>query len=191
VKSSSSLASRSRSLICPLCEAGKLQPSGQELARCASCAGPVSGAMLGALRQIVALPDALGKHACEECGHPEMRRLPDGTFHCQACRSEVLPVDASSTPSRPEEHAQAYWAGWVDGLFAERGAASSTTPTWRGGRTHPRGSPTTRATAQAVEPTGTGIVGTQTYAKSSSSDEQVRGGLCDSRKGGSDEVSKR
>ena len=119
---SSSLASRSRSLICPLCEAGKLRPSGQDSARCASCAGPVSGAMLGALRQIVALPDALGKHACEECGHPEMRRLPDGTFHCPACGSEVLPIDASSTPSRPEEHAQAYWAGWVDGRFAERGS---------------------------------------------------------------------
>jgi hypothetical protein len=85
--------------------------------------------MLGALRQIVALPDALGKHACEECGHPEMRLLPDGTFHCPACRSEVLPSDASSTPSRPEEHAQAYWehaqaywAGWVDGRFGERGS---------------------------------------------------------------------
>ena len=123
MKSSSSLASRSRCLICPLCEAGKLQPSGQDSARCASCAGPVSKAMLGALRQIVALPDALGKHACEECGHPEMRSLPDGTFHCPACGSEVLPIDASSTPSsRPEEHAQAYWAGWVEGRFGERGS---------------------------------------------------------------------
>jgi hypothetical protein len=51
-----------------------------------------------------------------------MRRLPDGTFHCPACGSEVLPIDASSTPSRPEEHAQAYWAGWVDGRFGERGS---------------------------------------------------------------------
>ena len=122
MRSSSSLASRSRSLICPLCEAGKLKPSGQDSARCTSCASPVSGAMLGALRQIVALPDALGKHACEECGHPEMRRLSDGTFHCPACRSEVLPSDASSTPSRIEEHAQAYWTGWVDGRFGEKGS---------------------------------------------------------------------
>ena len=157
---SSSVASRPSSLVCPLCEVGKLKPSGKDSAQCGSCAGPVSGAMLGALRQIVALPNALGKHACEECGHPEMRRLPDGTFHCPACRSEVLPSDASSTPSGPEEHAQAYWAGWVDGAASERGAASSTTRTWRGGRTHRRGSPTTRATAQAVEPTRTGIVGT-------------------------------
>jgi hypothetical protein len=34
----------------------------------------------------------------------------------------VLPSDASSTPSRPEEHAQAYWAGWVEGRFGERGS---------------------------------------------------------------------
>ena len=55
VKSSSSLASRSRSLICPLCEAGKLKPSGQDSTPGGSyfCAAPVSGAMLGALRHIV------------------------------------------------------------------------------------------------------------------------------------------
>jgi uncharacterized Zn finger protein (UPF0148 family) len=64
--------------------------------------------MLEILRGISALPDALGVHACEECGHPEMLRLPDGTFHCPACRSEVLPIDASSTPSRTDEHGMAY-----------------------------------------------------------------------------------
>jgi len=122
VKSSSSLASRSRSLICSLCEAGKLQPSGQDSAQCDSCAGPVSGAMLEPLRQMVTLPDALGKHACEECDHPEMRRLPDGTYHCPACRSEVLPVGAPSSSSRSDEHAQAYWAGWVEGHFGVIGS---------------------------------------------------------------------
>jgi len=90
----SSLASRARSLVCPLCEADELKPSAQVSARCESCADSVSGAMLEALRHIVALPDALGSHACE-CGHPEMRLLPDGTFHCPACRSEVLPLEAS------------------------------------------------------------------------------------------------
>jgi ribosomal protein L37AE/L43A len=88
------LASKSRSLVCPLCEAGELKPSGQDSARCESCAGSVSGVMLEALRRIVALPDALGSHACEECAHPEMRLLPDGTFHCPGCGSEVLPLDA-------------------------------------------------------------------------------------------------
>src|SRR5215213_7952498 len=121
VKSSSSLASRSRSLICPLCEAGKLKPSGQDSARCACCAGPVSKAMLGALRQIVALPDALGKHACEECGHPEMRRLPDETYHCPSCGSEVLRLEASGEPTPEEYRTEAYRCGWIDGRFAEVG----------------------------------------------------------------------
>ena len=91
----SSLASRSRSLVCPLCEAVELKSSVQDSAQCESCAGSVSGAMLEALRQIVALPDALGRHACEECAHPEMRLLPDGVFHCPGCGSEVLPLEAS------------------------------------------------------------------------------------------------
>ena len=43
------------------------------------------------LKRIVALPEALGEHPYE-CGHPEMRRLPDGVFHCPACRSEMLPT---------------------------------------------------------------------------------------------------
>jgi ribosomal protein L37AE/L43A len=54
--------------------------------------------MLLTLEQIIALPDASGKHTCE-CGHPEMRRLPDGTFHCPSCGAEVLPVEAISGPS--------------------------------------------------------------------------------------------
>ncbi len=118
----SSLASRLNSLICPLCEVSRLHPSGRDSMGCESCGGRLSGALLETLRRICALPDALGSHACEECGHPEMRRLPDATFHCPACGSEVLPIDASSTPSRTEEHAQAYRAGWVEGRFGERGS---------------------------------------------------------------------
>jgi ribosomal protein L37AE/L43A len=89
-----SLASRLLSLVCPLCEVGTLKHSGQNSAQCDYCEGSVSGTMLETLRQIVALPDSLGSHACEECGHPEMRLLPDGTHHCPACRSEVLPPEA-------------------------------------------------------------------------------------------------
>jgi hypothetical protein len=54
--------------------------------------------MLETLRRISALPDAQGRHACG-CGHPEMRRLPDGIFHCPACGSEVLPSVAPSALS--------------------------------------------------------------------------------------------
>jgi len=54
--------------------------------------------MLLTLEQIIALPDALGKHPCE-CGHPQMRRLPDGAFHCPSCGSEVLPFGTIYDPS--------------------------------------------------------------------------------------------
>jgi hypothetical protein len=47
--------------------------------------------MLLTLEQIIALSDALGRHA-RECGHPEMSRLPDGVLHCPSCGSEVLPI---------------------------------------------------------------------------------------------------
>ena len=80
-------------LLCPLCEADQLRPTGHGPAWCPSCLGLVSGTTLGTLAQITALPDVLGSHACE-CGHPEMRLLPDGTFHCPACGSEVLALEA-------------------------------------------------------------------------------------------------
>jgi ribosomal protein L37AE/L43A len=117
-----SSASRLDSLVCPLCEVGKLRPSDRDSVRCESCGGRLSGAMPRTLSQITALPDALGSHACEECSHPEMRRLPGGVFHCPACGSEVLPFDAPSASTRPEQHGAAYWAGWVDGRFGEGGS---------------------------------------------------------------------
>jgi hypothetical protein len=100
----SSLASKPRSLVCPLCEAGGLDPLGHDSARCEFCGGSLGGATLDALREIAALPDTLGNHPCE-CGHPEMRRLPDGVFHCPACGCEVLPLAASEGKSaRAAEH---------------------------------------------------------------------------------------
>jgi ribosomal protein L37AE/L43A len=118
---SSSLASRPDSLVCPLCEVSKLHPSDQDSTRCQSCGTHVHGGMLESLRSISTLPDTLGSHACE-CGHPEMRKLPDGTYHCPACGSEVLPLNTAWTKSKPDEHSVAYWAGWVDGRFGERGS---------------------------------------------------------------------
>jgi ribosomal protein L37AE/L43A len=90
-----STASREEHLVCPVCESGELgSPRGAEpLAGCDSCGCTFDVVILGTLKGIVALPDALGKHACE-CGHPEMRRLPDETFHCPACGSEVLPAES-------------------------------------------------------------------------------------------------
>jgi ribosomal protein L37AE/L43A len=115
---SSSVASKPDSLVCPLCEASKLHPSDRDSMRCESCGGHVCGAMLETLWRISTLPDTPGSNACE-CGHPEMRRLPDGVFHCPACGSKVLPIDAPSALSKPNQHSQAYRAGWADGRFGE------------------------------------------------------------------------
>ena len=94
----SSMASKPCSLVCPLCEAGRLHTLGHDQARCDSCLDPLSGAMLEALSEIAILQNAVGSHACE-CGHPEMRLLPDGVFHCPACGCEVLPLAASKGKS--------------------------------------------------------------------------------------------
>jgi hypothetical protein len=92
----SALASGSHSIICPLCEAGEVRSGGYNGVQCPVCGYGPSRGILGALQQIITLPDALGKHACEECGHPEMRHLPDGVSHCPACGSEVLPIRSKS-----------------------------------------------------------------------------------------------
>jgi hypothetical protein len=92
----SALASGSHTIICPHCEAGELRSGGHNGVQCPVCGYGPSRGILGALQQIITLPDALGKHACEECGHPEMRHLPDGVSHCPACGSEVLPIRSKS-----------------------------------------------------------------------------------------------
>jgi hypothetical protein len=66
--------SRPHRLICPACGYGALHPRGP-LSRsayyCESCWCSFGGAIVGTLKQLAALPDAVGKHACEECGQPE------------------------------------------------------------------------------------------------------------------------
>lgn len=84
-------ASKPQHIICPFCESGELVTLGPGSARCRSCGLPLLGSTLESLRDIIGLPDALGAHPCD-CGHPEMRELPDGVFHCPACGSEVLPI---------------------------------------------------------------------------------------------------
>ena len=67
-----------------------MSPYARDLAKCGSCGAVIGGGALLILRQIIALPEGMGEHACE-CGHPEMRRLPDAVYWCPACGSEVLP----------------------------------------------------------------------------------------------------
>ena len=85
-------ASRVDYLVCPVCGRGRLRPGGllSRMAECDFCECAFDHTIVGMLKQIVALPEALGKHPCE-CGHPEMCCLPDEVFHCPACRSEMLP----------------------------------------------------------------------------------------------------
>lgn len=79
---------------CPLCEAGELvKGATMSLVRCTVCELNLPAVVVGIIQGIRSLPDAAGRHACE-CGHPEMRRLPDDVYHCPACASEVLPVRA-------------------------------------------------------------------------------------------------
>ncbi len=108
--------SRPEHIACPVCRYGKLRLWSSELggwygtlqlwsldvAECDSCGRAFDDAVLKTLEQIVALPEVLGKHACE-CGYPEMRRLPDGTYHCPACGAEVLPIESISGVSSGRE----------------------------------------------------------------------------------------
>ena len=96
-------ASGSHSIICPFCELGKLVSLGHGFARSDLCGLPLLGSTLETLGNIIGLPDALGVHPCE-CGHPEMRELPGGVFHCPACRSEVLSIGAQAIDTRRKRH---------------------------------------------------------------------------------------
>lgn len=110
------LGSRSASLVCPFCEVSSIRLPATHPTRCGSCGERLSREVLETLQQVASLPDALGDHPCE-CGHPEMRRLPDGTYHCPACGSEVLSLKVPPVDQEPDDHGRAYWAGWLDGRF--------------------------------------------------------------------------
>jgi len=107
----------SRTLICPFCSVTELRAFGRNTLRCEKCGGVLGGALLKTLHMIVTLPDAAGSHACE-CGHPEMRRLPDGVYRCPACGSEVTPISAPVSWKSPD-HTEAYWCGWLDGRYGD------------------------------------------------------------------------
>ena len=113
-----SKTANARPLICPMCEAHELHSFGRNSGRCGSCQFVIGGAFLKALLQITGSPVAIGNHACE-CGHPEMRRIPDGVYRCPACGSEVLPLSAG-VYAAPENRSVAYWSGWLEGRYGER-----------------------------------------------------------------------
>ena len=108
----------SGTLICPFCAESELRGFGRNSLRCDECGGVLGGALLETLNKIVSLPDAAGGHACE-CGHPEMRRLPDEVYRCPACGSEVTPVSTPVSWKSPD-HTDAYWSGWLDGRYGDQ-----------------------------------------------------------------------
>jgi ribosomal protein L37AE/L43A len=75
---------------CPAYAMYTLEMVGRRQARCSRCDISLDGPMRGTLLEIISLPVGLGRHACEECEHPEMKLLPGGVLHCPACRSEVV-----------------------------------------------------------------------------------------------------
>lgn len=87
--------SRPGYIVCPKCESGGLQlkPYTFTLAECSFCSQAFERAVFKTLKQIAALQEIVGTHACEECLHPEMHRMAGGGFLCPACHSEVLPVN--------------------------------------------------------------------------------------------------
>ena len=113
-----SKTANARPLLCPMCEAHELHSFGRSSARCGACQFVIGGAFLKALLQIIASPVALGSHAYE-CGHPEMRRIPEGVYRCPACGLEVLPLSAGAYVG-PENRSVAYWSGWLEGRYGER-----------------------------------------------------------------------
>lgn len=104
---------------CPICEMGILRPLGGDSAKCGECGCLIGGSILATLKGVNSLPEAFGAHACE-CGHPEMRQLPDGVFRCPSCGSEVLPITSPTNPWK-HAHSEAYWCGWMDGRFHDFG----------------------------------------------------------------------
>jgi ribosomal protein L37AE/L43A len=106
-----------RTLVCPFCSEAELRGFGRNSLRCDECGGVLGGALLETLNKIIALPDAAGEHACE-CGHPEMRKLPDDVYRCPACGSEVTPIAAPVSWKSPD-HSEAYWSGWLDGRYGD------------------------------------------------------------------------
>ena len=77
-----------RHVCCPLCGRGEMLMVNAFLVRCTECEETISYSLFKTLHEIRNLREARGKHPCE-CGHPEMRRLPDGTYRCPSCNPEI------------------------------------------------------------------------------------------------------
>jgi len=124
---------------CPHCERGQVHPGDPTLIRCPACGRVPEGWVVKTLEEITSLPDATGSHACEECGHPQMRRLPDETFWCPACGQDILTLEATLALWEFRQKSEAYRRGWLDGyLQGEEDNFSSSTQLVRWQGSHER-----------------------------------------------------
>ena len=83
---------------CPGCDRYELGMVSQSQARCFRCGFSVDGQMLDILLEIIYVAVAIGRHACQECEHPQMKLLPGAVLHCPACRSEVVLPETDEAP---------------------------------------------------------------------------------------------
>ena len=124
---------------CPHCKRGKVQPEDPTLTRCPACGYAPDEWILKTLNEIASLPDATGTHACEECAHPQMKHLPDGTFWCPACGQDILSLESTLALWEFRKKSEAYRRGWLDGyLLGEAGNFSSSTQRVRWEGAHER-----------------------------------------------------
>src|SRR5829696_10399742 len=88
-------ATRSHPLTCPFCEAHDLRAFGHNSARCDSCGGLLSGALLGTMRGIIRLPDACGP--CVEYTVPLKTAVGASG---PGCRSSGISAPPAWSPAR-------------------------------------------------------------------------------------------
>ena len=102
---------------CPYCGRGQVHPEDPTLTRCPACGRAPELWVMKMMKEITSLPDATVTHACEECVHPQMRRLPDETFWCPECGQDVISLEATLTLWEFRQESEAYRRGWLDGYL--------------------------------------------------------------------------
>ena len=121
---------------CPHCGRGQVHPEDPTLTRCLACGRVPEAWVVTTLEEIASLPDATGSHTCEECGHPQMRCLPDGSFWCPGCGQDILSFEATLALWEFRQESESYRRGWLDGYLPIEVSNASRTQFVRGQGVH-------------------------------------------------------
>jgi hypothetical protein len=84
------MASRPLSIFCPVGESSELSSNGASMTRCDECGYALIKDVLEMVRQIAALPEVVGEHACDS-GHPQMRLLPTASTGARPAARRFCP----------------------------------------------------------------------------------------------------